>query len=482
MRRVGITACGAYVPRLRLSRSVIAASTSWLRSAAPARVSGERSFCNWDEDAVTMAVEAARLCLGARDTAAISSVVLASTTPPFADRSNAGLVAGALDVSPRAAVADAGGSQRAGTSALLHALRSGAADDETLVVASDRRLAKPGSAQELTYGHGAAAALVGSDDLIAEFVGGATLHSDLVDHYRASGANFDYTLEERWVRDEGHMKLLPEALSAALESAGVQPGTIARAILPVPQRTAQSVARLLKLPPDCLAPDPADSCGDIGVGHPLLRLALALEAATAGDMILLAGFGQGIDAIVLRATGAASDGDLSRSTSRMLGERIEETQYTRFLSHCGLLEMEFGMRAERDNRTAQTASFRRQRDLLAFVGGRCSACGTVQFPKTHACVNPECRAFETQVDHPLAASTGRVKTFTEDWLAYCARPPLVYGNVALEGGGNAFIEFADTMPGELAVGSEVRFVFRIKDVDRLRRFHRYFWKATPVRS
>ena len=37
-------------------------------------------------------------------------------------------------------------------------------------------------------------------------------------------------------------------------------------------------------------------------------------------------------------------------------------------------------------------------------------------------------------------------------------------------------------PGEVSVGAALRFVFRIKDVDRVRGFHRYFWKATLRRS
>jgi uncharacterized OB-fold protein len=59
---------------------------------------------------------------------------------------------------------------------------------------------------------------------------------------------------------------------------------------------------------------------------------------------------------------------------------------------------------------------------------------------------------------------------------------LVYGNVAFAAGGNAFIEFTDAAPGETAVGQPVRFVFRLKDRDALRGFHRYFWKAVPVSS
>ena len=118
--------------------------------------------------------------------------------------------------------------------------------------------------------------------------------------------------------------------------------------------------------------------------------------------------------------------------------------------------------------------------ITGFVGGRCGSCGTLQFPRARVCVNPECRKTDTQAEVRLADGRGRVKSFTEDWQAYSPRPPLVYGNVEFEGGGNLLMEFADTDSGETRVGMPVRFVFRIKDVDPLRAFRRYFWKATGV--
>lgn len=42
------------------------------------------------------------------------------------------------------------------------------------------------------------------------------------------------------------------------------------------------------------------------------------------------------------------------------------------------------------------------------------------------------------------------------------------------------MEFTDLDPGELRVGDAVRFVFRIKDFDRMRAYRRYFWKAKKV--
>jgi acetyl-CoA acetyltransferase len=54
---IGILAAGAYIPRLQLSRRVIAETNRWLNSALMSQAKGERAICNWDEDTVTMAVE-----------------------------------------------------------------------------------------------------------------------------------------------------------------------------------------------------------------------------------------------------------------------------------------------------------------------------------------------------------------------------------------------------------------------------------------
>jgi uncharacterized OB-fold protein len=204
----------------------------------------------------------------------------------------------------------------------------------------------------------------------------------------------------------------------------------------------------------------------------------SLEAAAPGDLIVLIGLGQGVDAVLLRAeAGARAAG---RALTRALANRRDEPNYVRYLSHRRLIDIDFGMRAERDQRTAHTVAYRKRGALSAFKGGRCERCGTVQFPQSRMCVNPECRATDSQVAHRLAETRGRVKSFTEDWQAYAARPPYSYGNVEFAEGGNLLMEFTDVEPGELKVNDAVRFVYRIKDEDRARGFRRYFWKATTA--
>ena len=73
----GITSFGAYIPRLRLQRSAILAANTWANAGLGANGKGERSMCNWDEDSVTMAVEAARDTLQDSERARIGALMIA---------------------------------------------------------------------------------------------------------------------------------------------------------------------------------------------------------------------------------------------------------------------------------------------------------------------------------------------------------------------------------------------------------------------
>jgi 3-hydroxy-3-methylglutaryl CoA synthase len=74
------------------------AANAWLNPALAGRAKGERAMCNWDEDALTMAVDAARDCLAGRPRDSLDAIYLASTTLPFEDRQGAGILATALNL------------------------------------------------------------------------------------------------------------------------------------------------------------------------------------------------------------------------------------------------------------------------------------------------------------------------------------------------------------------------------------------------
>jgi NAD(P)-dependent dehydrogenase (short-subunit alcohol dehydrogenase family)/uncharacterized OB-fold protein/putative sterol carrier protein len=118
--------------------------------------------------------------------------------------------------------------------------------------------------------------------------------------------------------------------------------------------------------------------------------------------------------------------------------------------------------------------------LLGLVGGKCSKCGTAQFPKTEVCVNPECVAKRTQEEYEFADIPAKIKTFTGDLLAVSVDPPHKYGMVQFEGGGRFMADFTDCKLEDIKVGLPVKMEFRLRTQDEERGFVNYFWKAVPV--
>src|SRR5512138_1118907 len=150
---IGITSYGAYIPRLRLERTAIFQAMGWFAPALVMVAQGERSLCNHDEDALTMAVAAGRDCLAGMDKGKIDGSYLCSTTLPFADRQNAGILKTALNLSDSLITADFTASLRAGTTGLITALEAvaGGSRKSILVTASDMRATRPASFYEMWF-------------------------------------------------------------------------------------------------------------------------------------------------------------------------------------------------------------------------------------------------------------------------------------------------------------------------------------------
>jgi len=472
----GILSYGLYLPRRRLQRSSIYEANSWYAPGLGSLAKGEKAISNWDEDPVTMAVEAGRYCMDGIDRALIESVSLASTTLPFADRSNAGIAKEALNLSDNIMSTDRTGSLRAATSALMQSLQN---DSTNLCLAADRRKSKVASPQEMNYGDASAAFLTGSGDVIANYLGGYSNTIDFVDHYRETGADFDYAWEARFVRDEGYQKILGSTIKSALEKLEISGDAIDHAVISVPVRgVPQKLATVAGIAIEAVADTHMASVGDAGVSHPLLMLAMTLQNAKPGQKVLLASFGQGADVMVFETTKHLET--VNQRQSKFMLPGLKDTNYSRYLFHRGLLDIDKGMRAELDEKQPGTSLARDRKTVLGLIGGKCSETGVVQFPKTDLAVNTVSRASGTLEDYPFADRLAKVLSFTADRLAYSPDPPSYYGMIDFEGGGRMVVEFADIEDGEVDVGKQMRMVFRIKAFDELRGFRKYFWKAIPV--
>lgn len=475
----GITGFGAYVPRLRIERATIAAAHAWMNPSLKAGSQGERAFCSWDEDVVTMAVEAARDCLVGRARDTIASIALASTTFPYADLSNVVIVASALGLGKVVQTTNAAGSQRAGTTALIQALN--AREGDALIVASEKPRTLPASVAEMQTGAGAAAVTTGSDGVIATLLAATSRQIHFVDRFRSSDQSSDYVWEERWIRDEGYGKLVPDAVKAALAAADVAASEVQHLILPAPVRgIAATIGRSIGFT-GAIAGTFETATGYCGVAHGFLMLAETLAVAKPGDRILFVGFGQGVDVLLFEATESCGQQAASRGVAGAVADKIVTRDYLRMLSFYDQIALDWGMRGEKTGKAALTEQYRVSDQLDTLTGGKCAVCGTVQFPVLAYCVKPDCNAPSAQfVPTSLADEPATIFTVTSDWLSYHPAPPLAVGFVAFANHARLLMEIVDAAPEQLETGTPLRMVYRIKERDKARGFNRYFWKATPV--
>lgn len=474
---IGIRSFGAYVPIRRMARAEIAKAHAWALPGLRSLARGEKAFCSWDEDVITLAVESARDCLKGQNIQNVASVNLCSTSAPFATVQNAALVASALGSSRQVSVNDYSASTRAALNALSRTCESRLPGQ--LLVASEKRRAKPGSAQEMLLGDASASLLLDTgDDLLATWLGSQSLSVPFIDQFRTSQAEYDYGWEERWVRDEGIGKLVPEAVNQLLQSLGKSVDDVAHfGVSGGVQKADVFAARKLGIAADAVLPDLRDRVGDAGTAQPLLLLIEALERATPGDLIVIAAFAQGCEVVAFEMQQAPADTG-RQGLAGSLARRHEETAYLKMLSFAGELELDWGMRSETDQKTALTQQYRVADQTYAFTGGHCRECDTIQFPRLPNCVN--CGAFESQDAKSLVDEPAKIHTCTADWLFYTPAPPLYMGLVQFDNGARLLMEIVDVGAEGVDVSTPLEMIFRIKERDRARGYQRYFWKARPT--
>ncbi|HVO22069.1 MAG TPA: hydroxymethylglutaryl-CoA synthase, partial [Candidatus Margulisiibacteriota bacterium] len=115
----GIVRYGSYVPYFRLTRAAIGAGK------------GERAVASFDEDAVSMAVEAARGAV--RAGVGVDTLLFATLSPAYAEKLDTATIQAALDLPETVSSAALGGSSRMGLAGLLLGLDLAAAGKRALV-------------------------------------------------------------------------------------------------------------------------------------------------------------------------------------------------------------------------------------------------------------------------------------------------------------------------------------------------------------
>jgi len=469
----GIVSFGTYVPFYRISRKTIG------QALGTGGGKGERSVAAYDEDTVTMAVEASRDCLRGRDAASLATLYFGTTEPPYFEKLNAATIHAALDLPPAVRCVDVACSLRAGLGSLIGAFEAVAASGkaQALATMSDIRIGAPESSAELSGGDAAAAFLLGSSGVIAEIEATYSETSEFLSSWRLPGERFSKAWEERFSLTQGWMPLLANAAKGLLSRAGVAPADIAAVVVDAANaRASAGFLAQMKLPPERVVDARLDVIGHAGAAQAGLMLAAALEKAKPGDRIVVLSVSDGVDAMLLRATDAIASYKPARTLDQWLASKGPDLSYMRYLKWRGILETEPPRRPD-PQRPAGPPSLRTHRWKYAFVGNECEACGALQLPPQDVCV--QCGASHKMKEVPFADRKALIKTFAIDRLAFTPQPPMVVAVIDYEGGGRVQSELTDVDPEKVSIGDPLEMTFR--RLFTAGSIHNYFWKARPAR-
>jgi len=474
---VGIISYGAYVPMWRMERGEIAKAVGAMSAG------GSRAVASWDEDSLTMAVEAGLDCLSSVDPKEIDVIHFATVSSPLKEKQASSLIASALDLRENVRTTDMTDSTRAGTMALqsaVDAVKSGSAR-KVLVIASDCRPAMPASEFEQVYGDGAAALLIGEEDPVARIEGFYTLSDAIPGPWRRETDLFPKRFEAKLDRNYGILKDVPQAVGELLKGCGAEVKEISKFALYSPDpRGYLNLSQILGMDAGRQLENPLfDTIGLTGTPHCLLLLIYALEKAKPGQRMVCASYGEGSDAFLVTTTEKieAIKGK-QKGTGYISSFRMIES-YGRFSDFKKVPEAESAAGAEM---TSLVKYWRDEKWGIRHYGMKCNNCGTLQYPISRCCM--VCSAKDNYREVKLARR-GKVFSFTHDYLLGCGGVPgdglhaCTRAIVDLEDGCRLWREMSDNTLQEVKIDMPVELTFRL--IRRTGGFPYYGWRVRPVR-
>lgn len=309
---VGIISYGVYIPRWRIKVEEIA--RVWGHDANRYRSSllvKEKSVPSLDEDVATMSVEAARNALMRTpqiDPRNIGALYVGSESHPYAVKPTASIVAEAIDASPFLTAADtefACKAATAGIQACMGLVKSNYIK-YGMSIGSDTAQGRPADALEYTAAAGAAAYIIGEEDVIAIIEGTCSLTQDIPDFWRRDGAEFPQHAG-RFTGKPAYFAQVVNCSRELMKSLNTTPQDYDYVVFHEPNGKFPLVAAKMlgfeeyKVLPGLIV----TKIGNTYSGSSLIGLAAILDRAKAGDRILMTSYGSGAgsDSFSLRVTG-----------------------------------------------------------------------------------------------------------------------------------------------------------------------------------
>lgn len=180
--------------------------------------------------------------------------------------------------------------------------------------------------------------------MLARYLGRHSVAVPFIDHFREGGERYDYYWEERWIRDEGVARIVPACVKALLDRIDRGPECVAwLGLAGSPAGCDALVAKALGIPADRVVPDLQATVGDTGTAHALMLLASAIERGRPGDLVVIAAFGLGCEALAFEIAegGARPAGGLGAA----INNRQPGLRNLKMLSFSGEVRLDWGPRS-----------------------------------------------------------------------------------------------------------------------------------------
>jgi len=468
----GITSFGAYIPIYRLQREEIA------RMWGTRSIGGQKAVAGYDEDAVTMAVAASQECLK-HHLSHPDMLYFATTTAPYLEKQSAAIIASAIGAKRHTVTADITNSLRAGTTALrsaLDAVEAGSAGT-VLVAASDCRLGAPKGLHEQLLGDAAACLAIGREGVIAEVESSYCSNSDFTGIWRTTEDHFVKYGEGRFVEEQGYQPIMLETINGLLKANNLQTDDFSKIVFPASDSRAHAqLAGKLGFKADQIQNPFFDLIGNVGNAGPMIMLIAAVGQAKPGDRILLANYGDGADAFVLRVTEAVTPFQAG------LEKQIQTTRsidYGSYLNWRNLMQLEAPSLPPRGE-PSLSSRWRERQVISTLTGVKCRNCGLPQIHPLGKNIRI-CIGCQTKDDfEPYCFSDKKASLFTYavDHLQPTKNPPGLNGAIDFEGGGRLICELTDYDLDRVKIGMPLEMTFR--KLSQGEGIVNYFWKAKPV--
>ncbi len=463
----GIKAYGTYVPFHRLKKATVAAAFGGYGKKS------EKAVAYYDEDSLTMAVAAAMEATEKVDVNSLGAVSFATTTAPYGEKLCATQIAACLNAEKQIRTMDYTGSLRACADAMLSAADSGV---DTLIATGDCRLGAADGQFETDLGDGAAAFVMGGENVIAEIVDSYCVSMDIHDMWRAEDERYVRFWDVRYANSTHYEPLVKQAVKGLLDKTGVTVGEISKIVNYAHEdRHRMAVAAKMGFGPEQIPAGLYNDIGNTGCAAAPILLASVLDTAVPGELILYVSYGDGCAAMLLRVTENIEKNRPHSTVAKKIAYKNSELPYGKYLKWKEFLDCEPQRRPDQE-RSSLPDYFRNYQKNNAMFGSRCTCCGTPQFPPQRVCVN--CHHVDEMEPYCFLGKKATVRTYTLDGQSVSKDPPNYLVVVDFAGGGKMMTYMVDCRAEDVHVGMEVKLSFR--RLFKAGGVHTYFWKVVPV--